>query len=166
MVSAGIFDESYLKDPRTWGEDGKPRQHLGVDIPADHGSDVVSPVRGEVIFNNTSVESAFKAYIVIKDSETGDEHVLGHIKSNLQVGVIVEPNDIVGTIQTAGTGAHLHWGLNVSEGGVEGAKGPHPKGGDWGWGRAPEHATKTEANERGWRDPLNPNEPLISDEVH
>lgn len=98
-----------------------------------------------MVVNHTSVADVEEAYLVIRTA-SGTEHVLGHIASNLQVGSHVKAGDGVGTIRSwpgQPGRSHVHWGVNRI--GVEQAK----RGG-WGWGRAPETATRAEAAARGW----------------
>lgn len=136
-VTARFFDSAY--------ENERDRQHLGVDIGAPEGTVVVSPVYGKVIKTNI-VDDAYQSYIVIQDFNTGWEHVIGHIKSDLTVGTTVAAGNPIGTIVTAGTGPHVHWGMNsdldaaISQG--------------WGWGIAPSTATTDQAISKGWIDPM------------
>jgi murein DD-endopeptidase MepM/ murein hydrolase activator NlpD len=133
-----------------------PAQHLGVDLAAPAGTDVVTPVTGVVVTNRTAVADAFNKYLVIRDAETGFEHVLGHIESALAEGASVHAGDSVGKIVTAGTGPHVHWGVNTR--GVQAAM-DVPAG--WGWGRAPLASTVEQAQARGWVDPLTLSGPSV-----
>lgn len=136
------------------------RQHLGVDLPSGRGTDVYSPVVGTIVATNaTNNVAAAESYIIIRETATGVEHVLGHVRSTLPVGRRVYPRDNrsverVATVADQGTNSHLHWGINIVS--VEGAKGvSHRPGwgsGDWGWGRAPRDATASQARARGWQD--------------
>ncbi|WP_299829291.1 M23 family metallopeptidase [uncultured Roseobacter sp.] len=139
--SAVFFDESYPDDPAA----KSPAQHLGVDIPVPSGSAVLSPVSGVLISNQTDPDDPWNSRVVIR-AENGDEHVLGHINSSIKAQTSIDIGDPVGTILTAGSGPHLHWGVNTI--GVQGAM-----GGGWGWGRAPVTTTLSEANKKGWIDP-------------
>jgi murein DD-endopeptidase MepM/ murein hydrolase activator NlpD len=141
-VSANFFDRNYALEFN--------RQHLGVDIAAPNGSTVVSPVYGKVIFNNTDTADSFGAYIVVEDFNTGWQHIVGHISSNLEVGAIVSAGQKIGNIRTAGTGPHVHWGVNRD---VVGALGFDSSGNEWGWGRAPKSVTRSDAESKGWLDP-------------
>ncbi|MFV0643704.1 MAG: peptidoglycan-binding protein [Sphingomonadaceae bacterium] len=139
--SALFFDELYVREQGV--------QHLGVDIPAPDGTIVVSPVDGLVVLNRTNVADPFSAYLVIRSEATGDEHVLAHIRSDLATATQVDAGTPVGSIVTAGTGPHLHYGINelsVSAA-IDVANG-------WGFGRAPKSSTSEDALMRGWVDPL------------
>jgi Peptidase family M23 len=132
------------------------RQHLGIDLPGTTaGTRVNSPVAGRVITNRSSNSIIVdEAYIVIRESATGYEHVLGHIRSTLSEGRTVARGDQVGTVANWGSRSHVHWGVNRAS--VSGATGISTKrgwgSGNWGWGRAPRGATQTEASNRGWFD--------------
>lgn len=141
-ISAGYFDDTYLT------EEGV--QHLGVDIPAPDKSVVVAPVSGTVILNRTNVADPFNAYLIIRSSATGFEHVLAHLKSDIEAPSTVNAGDPIGTIVKAGSGPHLHYGLNQLSVGaaIDVSTG-------WGFGRGPASATPMDAGKRGW---LAPNE--------
>lgn len=139
-VSATYFDPSY---PQSWSP---PAQHLGIDLPASSGETVVSPVAGTVVANNTNLVSAFEKHLIVQDAATGEEHVLGHIDSSLSPGTQLTVGQPVGTVVTAGTGPHVHWGIN--------ARGVYRSlGNGWGWGRAPHLSTREDAASLGWMDP-------------
>jgi len=140
-VSAGFFDPTY---PAAWNP---PAQHLGTDLPAPSGTQVMSPVAGTVLLNRTERENAFEKYIIIRSAGEGHEHVFGHINSQLSEGDPVEVGTPLGTIVSAGTGPHVHWGINTT-GVLESL------GSGWGWGRAPLSATIEQATERGWINPV------------
>lgn len=129
------------------------RQHLGVDLTAPAFKTVVSPVDGEVVTNATSKSDIMQAYLVIRESGTGFEHVLGHISSNLLRGDVVSRGKSVGSIRDWGSRSHVHWGVNRKS--VAGAMG-YTNEGEWGWGRAPAAVSLDQAKNRGWIDPLNP----------
>ena len=145
-VSATFYDPTY---PSSYSP---PAEHLGVDLPLPVGTAVFAPVSGMVIFNNTAASDPFNARVVIKDEHTGYEHVLGHVASNLRPGQAVVIGEQVGVIILAGTGPHLHWGLNTRSvaQAIDVANG-------WGWGRAPLGSTREDAKARGWIDPLSAN---------
>jgi murein DD-endopeptidase MepM/ murein hydrolase activator NlpD len=139
-ISSGFFDPQY---PRT-----EHRQHLGADFLAPTGSPVYAPVEGDIVVNNTAASDVMDAYLVIR-SGGGVEHVLGHIASGLSARSHVKAGQQVGTIRPwpgQPNRSHVHWGVNRF--GVLQAM----RGG-WGWGRAPEQATRAEAEARGWTAP-------------
>lgn len=146
-VSAGFFDPAYRQEEN--------RQHLGIDLPAPSGTPVVAPVSGTVVFNATSSDrGADTAFLVIRETATGVEHVLGHIRSSIQPdtrAASVTRGQSVGTVAEWGRRSHVHWGLNTQ--GVPRSVQSGP-GGNWGWGRAPSAVAEAQAIQRGWIDPF------------
>lgn len=138
----GFFDQNYRQSEN--------RQHLGVDLPSPAGTSVVSPIDGEVVFNRTQGTAASSAFLIIRDTNTGAEHVLGHIASSLSLETIVRRGEVIGTIKDWGANSHVHWGINTH--GVPRAVQSGP-GGDWGWGRGPASVTQAQALARGWVEP-------------
>lgn len=140
--SRTFFDEEYVN------EVSPHAQHLGIDIPAEVGTQVVSPVKGTVLGNLTAAGDPTLRYMVIRDSQSGVEHVLGYITSPLVPGDTVAQGDVVGSVAEMhnGTVSRLHWGSNNK--GVLNALGS-----GWTWVHAPEDATVSQAEQRGWIDP-------------
>lgn len=150
-------------------------QHLGVDLKADTKTKVVSPVDGYVIENNTmdGTTTQAQAYIVIKETTTGYEHVLGHIYSINDVcrniaafpkncseksRVYKGKSDVGRPMPKNEFAVHVHWGLNsrsisAAKGNHTGTKWGNASGKKWGWGRAPVEATKSMGCSLGWIDP-------------
>jgi hypothetical protein len=139
-ISSGFFDPDY---PGSWSP---PAQHLGTDIPSPQGTSVVSPINGRVLLNRTDRSDPFEKHLIVLDIEQEFEHVFGHIDSPLEEGYDVRIGDPLGQIVSAGTGPHLHWGIN-SRGVLQAL------GAGWGWGRAPVDASRADADARGWLDP-------------
>ena len=139
--SATFFDPQYVINV------SPPAQHLGTDFPGSVGAEVYAPISGKVLINKTYVSDANNKYLVIIEEGSGIEHVLGHIDSSLKDGELLKKGDPVGKIVKAGTGPHVHWGVNKK--GVL-----YAIGNDWGWGRAPKDSSKSQALDKGWIDPL------------
>lgn len=154
-VSYGYFDPRYHQGDAL----SDKRQHLGSDLRGKAGQSVIAPVSGTVVVNNTSVSDIMQAYLVIKDSATGHDHVLGHITSSYRKGQKVEQGQIVGSIRDWGSNSHVHWGVNSVS--VESAQGWSSEG-QWGWGRAPFAATASQAASRGWIDPFSAGATILS----
>jgi murein DD-endopeptidase MepM/ murein hydrolase activator NlpD len=142
--SAGYFDPSYTASEN--------RQHLGVDLPAARNTPVRSPIEGTVVLNRTGARDIMQAYLVIRDTGSGHEHVLGHISSALNKGDPVARGQVVGQVRDWGTNSHVHWGINKVS--VASAMGFTDEG-EWGWGRAPTAVTARQAASRGWIDAWN-----------
>lgn len=134
-VSYGYYDARYLQSEGV--------QHLGVDLPAAAGVGVLSPVTGKVVVNKTANSDIMQAYLVVRDSASGAEHVLGHITSDLAAGAKVERGKPIGKVRDWGGNSHVHWGVNT--GSIAATL-----GGGWGWGRAPKTSTSDDAKSRGW----------------
>ena len=164
-LTCGFLDQNYIR--RNCSASGAQdvrdswRQHLGADFRAASGTPVVAPVSGTIVISNASASTpADAAYLVIRDSATREEHVLGHIVSTLRVGATVNRGDPVGSIANQGTNSHFHWGFNV--GSVATAmqrstrclRGGVTTNCQWGWGKAPYEATAQEVRGQGWRNVL------------
>ncbi len=122
----------------------------GHGYPRTRGHVVVAPFSGLVIVNRTTGDDPSGFYLVVRDSGTGFEHVFGHIRSSLTRGQdVVAGNTELGLVAGAGTGSHLHWGVNMFSvtAAIDTANG-------WGVDRAPLISTIEQAAENGWIDPL------------
>lgn len=140
-VNSGFFDLNYPPD--------QSRQHLGVDLAAAKGTDVLAPVSGRVVANFTVDPDVAKAFLIIH-ADDGSEHVLGHIASDLHVGATLVIGQRVGAVRpwpNEPGRAHVHWGINR-------IAVPRIKLNGWGWGKAPVNATRSQAAARGWIDPM------------
>lgn len=140
-VNSGYFDANYPPE--------QDRQHLGVDLAAAKGTDVLAPVSGRVVANFTANLDVAAAFLIIRASD-GSEHVLGHISSNLTVGATVTIGKKVGEVRpwpNEPGRAHVHWGINR-------IAVPRIKLNGWGWGKAPVNATRSQAAAHGWIDPM------------
>lgn len=160
-----FLDVNYIRTPctasgsrdlrNTW------RQHLGTDFAAPAGSTVVAPVTGKIVlFDARPTRAAGEAFLVIKDAQTGEEHVIGHISSSLANGADVVKGRPIGSVKDQGRASHVHWGFNL--GSVQKAR-QHTsrclrdgtvQSCPWGWGKAPYEATESEVRAQGWRNVL------------
>ena len=149
-LSATYFDRSYPRDPKA----APPRQHLGVDLGAPADTRIESPVAGTIVRVRANSNAA-EAYMIIRETSTGYEHVLGHVTTTYREGRRVARGEYVARVMRWSGNSHVHWGVNNA--GVERATGTSSRrgwgSGNWGWGRAPVSATRSEASERGWVDP-------------
>lgn len=183
--SKTVNSEGRFWDPAY--NNGVPRsswaQHLGVDLTATTRDNVLSPVDGFVIYNNTrnSGITQLKAYIVIKDVSTGWEHVLGHISSTrptCSVSLfptkcpvstrVYKGQSIIGyPMPRNEVGVHVHWGVNTrsiasAQGYFTGTQWKLASGKQWGWGRAPYEAELAMACSLGWINPVNYNKCAVN----
>lgn len=161
----GFLDPYYIRTPCTSkctrDERSTWRQHLGTDFSTAVGATVLAPVKGKVVLIDAAAsKDPAKAFLVIKDARTGEEHVIGHISSKLNRGDPVEKGAVIGWVRDQGRATHVHWGFNL--GSVESAmkrttkcyRDGTTKDCDWGWGKAPYEATEREVRAQGWRNVL------------
>jgi hypothetical protein len=160
-----FLDPHYIRTPcKASGkldDRNKWRQHLGTDFSAGKNATVLSPVKGKVvIFDAHTSKPAGEAFLVIRDTQTNEEHVIGHISSTLGVGSLVNKGDAIGKVRDQGTATHVHWGFNI--GSVQKAMQKRTwclrdkimQDCKWGWGMAPYEAVEREVREQGWRNVL------------
>lgn len=87
--------------------------HTGIDIGAEQGKKIPSPIGGRVISKQTPDKSNGYGNLVVVQDEQGGEHYFGHMEnqSNLKPGDIVKPGDTLGRVGNTGnsTGSHLHY---------------------------------------------------------
>lgn len=164
-LTCGFLDPYYIRTPCTakGKEDHRNtwRKHLGSDFRASVGANVYAPVSGKIVFFDAAASrDPAKAALVIKDSKTGEEHVIGHISSNLRRGDTVVKGVLIGWVRNQGDQTHVHWGFNVKS--VEKAmlvttkcyRDGKTQNCDWGWGKAPFEATPQQVRDQGWRNVL------------
>ena len=122
---------------------------------------MVSPVNGTVVVAYAEASRAAEdAYLVIRDTQTREEHVLGHVQSSLGVGSVVKKGDPVATVRDQGSNTHFHWGFNTRS--VVRAtqyrstclRGNRMQSCEWGWGMAPYEASRSEIVAQGWANVL------------
>lgn len=165
VVTCRFLDPYYINTPCR--SDAKPdprnewRQHLGTDFLARAGETVVSPVNGTVVAAYADAWlPAEDAYLVIRDAQTGEEHVLGHVQSGVSVGLVVKKGDPVAKVRDQGANTHFHWGFNTRS--VAKAKQHRStclrdnkiQSCEWGWGKAPYEASRSEIVAQGWANVL------------
>ena len=164
-LSCGFLDPNYIRTPcrSTGSKDDRDtwRQHLGADFRAPANATVVAPVTGKIVlFHADPSVPAEDAYLVIKDEQTNEEHVIGHISSTLTVGPTVTKGSAIGAVRDQGANTHVHWGFNVKS--VAAAmqhtsrclRGGRVRDCEWGWGKAPYEASEQEVRAQGWRNVL------------
>lgn len=135
----GFFSQQYRDT------DIKHAQHLGVDLPAKVGTEVVSPVNGTI---EKITPNGGESYVIIQQAGSKTQHILGHISCDgCYEGQMVHEGAKFGSkVLSYPTGDHVHWGVNVN--------GIPESGVSAGWGRASSSVTESAAMEAGWRDPL------------
>ncbi len=92
----------------------KPDFHSGIDINAPAGTEVITPVSGEVI---AAINSGYNSFIYVRDTQ-GVIHNFYHVSPTLKAGDSVSVGDIVGKVASGGND-HLHYarhrGVPVSD---------------------------------------------------
>ena len=162
----------YVKENTSYGAHGDApkyedqyeadKTHIGIDYKAPSKTRVLAPVNGTIVFNKGTTK-AEENVVVIRDVDTGYDHVLGHIecsvckgKKGAFTGIKVSAGVPMGTVMdypykgVYGTdqGDHLHYGVNTkgivdSEGNIS------------GWGRISgtnRELNLAEASRLGWVD--------------
>ena len=99
--------------------EGRPTAgaHGGVDIGADKGTPIPSPISGTVVDLGSGWGGGYGNYIQIKDSK-GNYHMFAHCDSqSVSVGQQVQPGTVLGTVGDTGQsyGAHLHYEIDPPE---------------------------------------------------
>lgn len=109
--------------------EGRPTAgaHGGVDIGADEGTPIPSPISGEVVDLGSGYGSGYGNYIQIKDSQ-GNFHMFAHCQDqHVSKGQQVKPGDVIGTVGNTGNsyGAHLHYEIDPPDNFGAVKSGPH-----------------------------------------
>lgn len=84
--------------------------HRGLDIAAEKGQDILSPIDGVVVSGGSDPEG-YGNYSVIRDSK-GNNHIFAHMDTiGYGIGDHVSKNDVIGQVGSTGrsTGDHLHY---------------------------------------------------------
>ncbi len=90
------------------------KQHNGIDIPAPHGTQVVSVKQGTVVF---AAEKGGFGHLVIVQHADGAETEYAHLSAfDAKVGDVVDAGTPLGKVGSTGksTGSHLHYGVKVN----------------------------------------------------
>jgi hypothetical protein len=91
--------------------------HKGLDISAQNGQDIYSPIDGEVVSTGTDV-AGYGNYAVVRDTD-GNNHIFAHMNKPVGygVGTTISKNDVIGQVGSTGnaTGDHLHYEIRRGE---------------------------------------------------
>lgn len=116
-VEGGVFP---VQGQVRWGDGFGERggRHQGIDLMADCGTPLVSPVAGRVV--NVKTHSNAGHYVVIRSATTGEEHVLMHLarRSSVPQGTDVAAGQQVGEVGRTGNASacHLHFEIWTAPG--------------------------------------------------
>jgi hypothetical protein len=100
----------------TYYLDSGTSAHTGIDMNRADGQQVVAIADGTVVQNGQPWGAANNNVVVIEHTtSTGEKFlvVYGHLHSDVHGLGAIHGGDVVGRVQLAGTGAHLHLGLRV-----------------------------------------------------
>ncbi len=90
--------------------------HRGIDIAAERGKPIKSPVSGQVVGSGKDA-AGYGNYTMIQDSK-GYNHLFAHMNKPgiYGIGSIVNSNDVIGEVGMTGktTGDHLHYEIRKS----------------------------------------------------
>jgi len=91
--------------------------HRGLDIGAPYGTDIKSPIEGDVISTGTDV-AGYGNYAVVKDND-GTQHLFAHMDEPVGYGpgTHVYKDSVIGKVGSSGksTGSHLHYELRRND---------------------------------------------------
>lgn len=132
------------------------KKHMGIDIVNEENDEIYAIASGTIVkitrdYSSTSNQSV----IIIKHTNSNDDDffaIYGHVlaREDLREGIMVCKNIKLGDIKTAGSGPHLHFGINTSFG-ITDFMFTNSDGVQWGWGRIP---VSDDPLDYGWVDPL------------
>jgi Leucine-rich repeat (LRR) protein len=143
-----------------WG-----KKHMGIDIGSGENDDFYSkedddvyPIAGGTVAEIERGSDTMKMVVIIKHTNSDKEDffaIYGHVlardglKEGDPVNVGKEIKEI-GKIKTAGSGPHLHFGINLSSK-IDDFKFITLDGVEYGWGRIPASANPSDYD---WVDPI------------
>lgn len=118
----GAYRVTSAVGPRNTGIPGASRNHKGTDYAMPVGTQIPSPVSGEVI--ETGYNSARGYYVRVRDGQ-GNIHTVQHLSKILtQKGEKVNASDVIAASGNSGvgSGAHLHYEITGPAGEVYSAE--------------------------------------------
>lgn len=90
--------------------------HLGVDVMAAGGTQVVAMCPGTVKHNNTATASIWNSKVIVEHNCGAQFQKIygyyGHVASDLAVDAFIESGAAIGTLKDDGANSHLHMGVN------------------------------------------------------
>ena len=156
-----ITSTAYDYDSGIYLNNHPGKKHMGIDTDGNKENDDVYPIARGTIRKIERGSDPEKMVVIIEHTNSNNEYffaIYGHVlaREDLGEGTRVCKNIKLGVIKTAGSGPHLHFGINIF------SKISDFYYGIYGWGRIPVSANPSE---KGWVDPieyLNNHLPLTS----
>lgn len=91
--------------------------HRGLDIGAPYGTDITSPIEGDVVSTGTDA-AGYGNYAVVQD-ESGTKHLFGHMQNPVGYGpgTHIYKDGVIGQVGSSGksTGSHLHYEVRKND---------------------------------------------------
>ena len=146
LITSTAYDynsDIYLNN---WG-----KRHMGIDIDSEENDNVYSIASGAIAVVIKDEFDPMRTVVIIKHTNSNNEDffaIYGHVlaRSDLEVNSELEAGEKIGVIKTAGSGPHLHFGINTSSKFIDDFL-----AGICGWGLIPVSANPSDY---GWVDPI------------
>lgn len=145
-----ITNTAYDYDSGIYLNNHPGKKHMGIDTDGNEENDDVYPIARGTIRKIVRGSDPMNMVIIIEHTNSDNEYffaIYGHVlaREDLREGIMVCKNIKLGDIKTAGSGPHLHFGINTSSEISEFYYGIY------GWGRIPDLAIPSDY---GWVDPI------------
>ncbi len=145
LITSTAYDYDSGIYLHNWG--GK---HMGIDTDGNEENDDVYAIARGTIKKIVRGSDPMKMVIIIEHTNSDNERffaIYGHVlaREDLGEGIGICKNIKLGDIKTAGSGPHLHFGINTF------SKISDFYYGIYGWGRIPDSASPSNY---GWVDPI------------
>jgi len=161
LITSHSYDYNSSIYSDYWG-----KKHTGIDIDSEEDNNVYSITSGIVVGLIRDKSNPMRTVIIIKHTNSDRENFLaiyGHVyaRDDLELNLNIRAGEKIGAIITAGTGPHLHFGINISSKFLN-----NFLAGNYGWGLIP---VSDDPSDYGWVDPiefLKENKPYKKEEKH
>ena len=145
-----ITNTAYDYDSGIYLNNHPGKKHVGIDTDGNKENDDVYPIARGTIRKIIRGSDPMNMVVIIEHTNSNNEYffaIYGHVfaREDLREGTRVCKNIKLGVIKTAGSGPHLHFGINTS------SKISDFYYGVYGWGRIPVSASPSD---KGWVDPI------------
>jgi hypothetical protein len=145
-----ITSTAYDYDSGIYLHNHPGKKHMGIDTDGNEENDDVYPIARGTIRRIVRGSDPMNMVIIIEHTNSNNEYffaIYGHVlaREDLREGIMVCKNIKLGDIKTAGSGPHLHFGINTS------SEISDFYYGIYGWGRIPDFANPSDY---GWVDSI------------